>query len=64
MTDDRLHVVEQEPYNAEVLLSEVERAPGEGALFVRTHFDVPAIKEDDHRLRVDGAPATAADRPW
>jgi DMSO/TMAO reductase YedYZ molybdopterin-dependent catalytic subunit len=55
MSDPRHLVVERQPYNAEVPLAELEREPGEGALFVRTHFGVPSLRAEDHRLQVVGA---------
>ena len=59
MTEARRVVVQQEPYNAEVPLPQAACAPGEAALFVRSHFAVPALDAGAHRLQVDGA----LDRP-
>jgi len=55
MSDPRRLVVEVEPYNAEVPLSEVARAPGEGALFVRSHFAIPDLDGATHVLALAGA---------
>ena len=59
MSETRRLVVETEPYNAEVPLPEVACAPGEGALFVRSHFSIPALDASTHRMEVAGA----VDRP-
>ncbi|HET9299737.1 MAG TPA: sulfite oxidase [Candidatus Polarisedimenticolaceae bacterium] len=62
MSDPRRLVVETEPYNAEVPLPEVACAPGEGALFVRSHFPMPDLEASTHQLEVGGA--VARPRAW
>ena len=55
MSASRRRVVEEVPFNAEVPLSEVACAPGEGAVFVRSHFDLPVLSQAEHRVEVAGA---------
>ncbi|HEX5041313.1 MAG TPA: sulfite oxidase [Candidatus Polarisedimenticolaceae bacterium] len=62
MSDPRRLVLETEPFNAEVPLTEVARAPGEGALFVRSHFPMPDLDDTSHVVHVRGA--VARPRAW
>jgi DMSO/TMAO reductase YedYZ molybdopterin-dependent catalytic subunit len=55
MSDRRRLVVETEPFNAEVPLPQVTCAPGEGALFVRSHFPMPDLDATTHLVQVGGA---------